>query len=297
MPDSIDIYYKYWSKVYNFFLNNIDICHKYYKVYNKTFQQTINKKISDRALEYPFIFSMFPSMFSPNSVQRLYYDWIKNFDPEIEKMLKTEDFLKLISNHFTLISDIKSNLDNIFPFANHFHKIFDEIQRNTLAFFSIRKDSELSPFDIEYTNGNTRLLHFRNKNAQNSGNHPLLIIYATINRFHIMDIEPDKSVIRSLLKRGLDVYVLDWGYPTTFGDTSLEDYLRYVKEAVHHIQFKSRLQTNSNKRFLNFAQSLANHDDIYNRNDGINSNSKISIIGYCWGGLIALIYASYTTKM
>ena len=97
---------------------------------------------------------------------------------------------------------------------------------------SIQKDFKLTPFDIEYTNGNIRLLHYHTENKNKNDIVSLLIIYAQINRFHIMDIHPSKSVVKHLLSKGLDVYLLDWGYPSSKDNNiSLNDYIQYVKEA------------------------------------------------------------------
>ncbi len=58
------------------------------------------------------------------------------------------------------------------------------------------------------------------------GTVPLLIVYALVNRPYMMDLEPDRSLIRGLLSRGLDVYLIDWGYPDGADRfTTLEDYL------------------------------------------------------------------------
>ena len=43
---------------------------------------------------------------------------------------------------------------------------------------------------------------------------PLLITYALVNRQYMLDLQPDRSVIKSFLEAGLDVYIIDWGYPT-----------------------------------------------------------------------------------
>jgi polyhydroxyalkanoate synthase len=42
---------------------------------------------------------------------------------------------------------------------------------------------------------------------------PLLICYAMVNRPYMLDLQPDRSLIRELLSLGIDVYLLDWGYP------------------------------------------------------------------------------------
>ena len=41
---------------------------------------------------------------------------------------------------------------------------------------------------------------------------PVLIVYALVNRPYMMDLQPDRSLIRRLLELGLDVYLIDWGY-------------------------------------------------------------------------------------
>ena len=43
---------------------------------------------------------------------------------------------------------------------------------------------------------------------------PLLIVYALINRETMLDLQPGRSVVQTLLKEGIDVYMIDWGYPT-----------------------------------------------------------------------------------
>jgi polyhydroxyalkanoate synthase len=42
---------------------------------------------------------------------------------------------------------------------------------------------------------------------------PVLIVYALANRPYMMDLEAERSMIRGLLDEGLDVYLVDWGYP------------------------------------------------------------------------------------
>ncbi len=42
---------------------------------------------------------------------------------------------------------------------------------------------------------------------------PIMIVYALVNRPYMMDLQPDRSLIRRLLELGLDIYLIDWGYP------------------------------------------------------------------------------------
>ena len=53
---------------------------------------------------------------------------------------------------------------------------------------------------------------------------PVLVVYAMVGRWTILDLQQDRSFLRSLAEGGCEVYALDWGQPTpadqfdTFGD-------------------------------------------------------------------------------
>jgi polyhydroxyalkanoate synthase len=92
---------------------------------------------------------------------------------------------------------------------------------------------------------------------------PLLICYALVNRPYMMDLQPDRSLIRRLLDRGVDVYLIDWGYPDG-ADRYLEisDYvLRYLPKCVQVVSEAS----------------------------GVD---RINVLGVCQGGTLALCYAA-----
>jgi polyhydroxyalkanoate synthase len=66
---------------------------------------------------------------------------------------------------------------------------------------------------------------------------PVLIAYALVNRPYMMDLQEDRSLIRRLLEQGLDVYLIDWGYPDgadRFVD--LNDYINgYIGSCLQHV--------------------------------------------------------------
>ena len=108
----------------------------------------------------------------------------------------------------------------------YFGWLFDSYVRSFMIFASLPKDYDFASFDVVYSKGRTRLLHYHSLDSSKESNKPLLLIYAPINKFHIMDISKDRSVVRNLLSKGLDVYLLDWGFPD-WNDSglSLEDYV------------------------------------------------------------------------
>jgi polyhydroxyalkanoate synthase len=98
---------------------------------------------------------------------------------------------------------------------------------------------------------------------QKAANTPVLIIYAFINRHYILDLLPEVSVVQSLLNQGLDIFAADWGTPSTY-DKSL---------TIGH--------------FVN--SYLDKSIDLIRK---ITKSDKVSLFGYCWGGDLALMYAS-----
>src|SRR5262245_42169013 len=74
--------------------------------------------------------------------------------------------------------------------------------------------------------------------APRAGLPPLVICYALVNRPTMMDLQPDRSLIRGLLARGLDIYLVDWGYPDREDHRlALDDYVtRYLGAAIDHVR-------------------------------------------------------------
>jgi len=78
-----------------------------------------------------------------------------------------------------------------------------------------------------------------------------------------MDLQPGRSVVESLLARGLDVYLIDWGTPNELDQNMrIHDYVNgYVENAVRATQ----------------------------RDAGVD---RIHMLGYCMGGTFSAMYAA-----
>jgi polyhydroxyalkanoate synthase subunit PhaC len=85
--------------------------------------------------------------------------------------------------------------------------------------------------------GNVGLYHYKPL-AKNTNTTPLLLVYALVNRAEMADLQKDRSLIRSLLEQGLDIYLIDWDYPTGADRLrSLDDYInRYIAGCVDHLR-------------------------------------------------------------
>jgi len=73
-------------------------------------------------------------------------------------------------------------------------------------------DIASTPYDIVYEEDRVKLKHYRLEGEAKLKT-PLLVVYALINRETMLDLQPDRSVVKNFLRDGIDLYMVDWGYP------------------------------------------------------------------------------------
>ncbi|MDI9320398.1 MAG: class III poly(R)-hydroxyalkanoic acid synthase subunit PhaC [Phycisphaerales bacterium] len=98
---------------------------------------------------------------------------------------------------------------------------------------------------------------------------PVLVSFAMLNRHDVLDLQQDRSLMKKLLEKGLDVYIMDWGYPTKSDRfLTMEDYIDgYMNDAVDFLR-------------------------------KYNSVKKIHMMSICQAGTFSMIYASlYPEKL
>ena len=90
-----------------------------------------------------------------------------------------------------------------------------KIARGIAYWQSFREDDitiGATPKEAVYQEDRITLYRFQ-VGAEHSSGIPLLIVYALINRPLMVDLQEDRSLVANLLNLGLDVYLIDWGYP------------------------------------------------------------------------------------
>jgi len=121
---------------------------------------------------------------------------------------------------------------------------------------------------VVYQEDRVTLYHFKSS-AEPSLVTPLLIVYALINRPLMVDLQQDRSLVANLLNLGLDIYLIDWGYPTrTDRWLTLDDYINgYINNCVDFVRKTHPLD-------------------------------RINLLGICQGGTFSLCYgAIYPEKV
>ena len=98
---------------------------------------------------------------------------------------------------------------------------------------------------------------------------PLLIVYAPINRYHVLDINKKRSIVKQFLSKGFDVFLVDWGSQNTeqidINNKSpklIENYISFIDKSIHKIK-------------------------------ELTKNNTINLYGYSWGGLLCTLYTSF----
>jgi len=92
---------------------------------------------------------------------------------------------------------------------------------------------------------------------------PILITYALVGRFQMIDLEADRSLVRKLLAQGFDVYFIDWGLPGRAQRwLTIDDYVSgYLDRCVDLVQERS-------------------------------GADKVNLLGICQGGVFTACYAA-----
>ncbi len=107
-----------------------------------------------------------------------------------------------------------------------------------------------------------KLLHYRPL-VSRTAKTPILVVYALMNKSYILDLQPDKSWLRSLLSQGFNVYLIDWKTPTSIDKyVSFDDYVNY---------------------YIDDCVDLVTKE---------NSVERLTLHGYCLGSTMAAMYTS-----
>jgi len=126
----------------------------------------------------------------------------------------------------------------------------------------LETDIATTPCEIVYEEDRVKLKHYLPL-TENKVKTPMLMVYALINRETMLDLQPQRSVVQNILKEGVDLYMIDWGYPTAMD--------RYLTIDDHVNGY------------------LDNVVDFIRRRHGI---PKVNLMGICMGGSFTVMYSA-----
>lgn len=120
----------------------------------------------------------------------------------------------------------------------------------------------LTPKQTIYSRGTLNLYHYPARSDE-IYRVPILMVMATTNKAYVFDIAQDYSFVSYLLDAGYDVFVIDWDAPRPEEKhLDLGDYTQdFIPDCIDRIQ-----------------QATGETD--------------VTVVGYCMGGVLSLIYAA-----
>ncbi|NTW34679.1 MAG: class III poly(R)-hydroxyalkanoic acid synthase subunit PhaC [Syntrophobacteraceae bacterium] len=125
-------------------------------------------------------------------------------------------------------------------------------------------DTEIAttPYEVLYEEDRVKLKYYK-PTGKIKLKTPLLMVYALINRETMLDLQPGRSVVQNLMKEGVDLYMVDWGYPTRKDRyVTIDDHVNgYMDNIVNFIRKRHGLE-------------------------------KINLMGICMGGSFCVMYSA-----
>jgi polyhydroxyalkanoate synthase len=123
-------------------------------------------------------------------------------------------------------------------------------------------DVGTAPKEVVFEEDKVKLYHYKQE-GNVTCSVPVVIVYALVNREYMLDLQPDRSIVRNLLNHGMDLYIIEWGYPEKADRyLGLDDYINvYLNDCVDYIREST-------------------------------GNDKVNLMGICQGGTFSTMYSS-----
>lgn len=125
----------------------------------------------------------------------------------------------------------------------------------------LETDIAATPYEVLYHEDRVKLKHYLPEKITHKI--PLLIVYALINRETMLDLQPGRSAVQNFLDQGVEIYMIDWGFPTRKDRyVSIDDHVNYYMDSVV---------------------------DLIRKRHGL---TKINLMGICMGGTFSVMYSA-----
>jgi poly[(R)-3-hydroxyalkanoate] polymerase subunit PhaC len=172
-------------------------------------------------------------------------------NPEVLRETLEENAENLVRGMQMLAEDIEAGHGNL------------KIRQSDASKFAVGRNLALTPGKVVYQNELMQLLQYAPA-TETVLRRPLLIIPPWINKFYILDLNPEKSFIKWCVDQGLTVFVVSWVNPDAHLATkSFEDYMRQGPLAA-----------------LDVIKDITGEDEV-------------NAIGYCVGGTLMAVTLAY----
>jgi len=168
-------------------------------------------------------------------------------NPELMRETLNENAENLVRGMHMLAEDIEAGHGSL------------KLRQSDASKFAVGKNLALTPGKVIYQNELMQLIQY-SPTTETVLKRPLLIIPPWINKFYILDLNPEKSYIKWCVEQGLTVFVISWVNPDArLAAKGFEDYMR-----------EGPLEA------LDVIKDVTGEDDVH-------------AIGYCVGGTLMAV--------
>jgi polyhydroxyalkanoate synthase len=202
-----------------------------------------------------------PDAFKPNYyLNEPSYGWSNQSNLESNRYLKSDSFLESFNEYMKSVINLHSMTKSVSYSAAATNSLLDKYGAEVIRGFL---EMQETPHEVVYRIDDVRLLHYYqlgNNGASMKYSTPVVIVYAPVNSYHIMDIRRGRSIVEHFVSAGFDVYLVDWGRQQN-NKPSLSEYVNYIHQSIEQVK-------------------------------KITHSKQVNILGYSWGGVLSMIYSS-----
>lgn len=172
-------------------------------------------------------------------------------NPDLLRTTLAENGENLVRGMKMMVEDIKAGKGTL------------KLRQSEAGTFEVGVNLATTPGKVVFRNDLFELIQYA-PTTETVVKRPLLIVPPWINKFYILDLNPEKSFIRWAVAQGLTVFVVSWANPDErLADKSFEDYMR---EGI-----------------------LAAVDRVL----AITGEKSVTTMGYCVGGTLLAVTLAY----
>ena len=172
-------------------------------------------------------------------------------NPDLLRTTLAENGENLVRGMKMMVEDIKAGKGTL------------KLRQSEAGTFDVGVNLATTPGKVVFQNDLFELIQYT-PTTETAVKRPLLIVPPWINKFYILDLNPEKSFIRWAVGQGLTVFVISWANPDArLADKSFEDYMRDgILSAV-------------------------------DRARAITGEKSVTTMGYCVGGTLLAVTLAY----
>jgi polyhydroxyalkanoate synthase len=163
----------------------------------------------------------------------------------------------------TNTQEVETPLPPFFDVCSAWHKVAEKTQAFNRFLTTDAKIAQ-TPKELVWTLNKAKLYHYIPVVPEEERKPiPFLMVFAIMNRPHVLDLRPGHSFVEYMLKHGYDLYLLDWGAPGPEDkNLKFDDYtLEYLPRVVRKLK-------------------------------SVTGSDEFSMLGWCLGALISTLYAA-----